>query len=178
MRPVAAPVWAGRLGRHAARLHAQLRHALFHFGEREDLGHFLLDLAHDLRRGPAGRGQRGEQAHVEIGDAGLGDGRHVRDHWVALSGGDGERAHLAGLEQRHRRRHVGDEEVAAAAKAKKQDAAELMARVAALKDDTQALEEQERDAAKKVDDLLAIIDRKSTRLNSSHVALSRMPSSA
>ncbi len=44
-----------------------------------------------------------------------------------------------------------------AAKAKKQDASELMARVAALKEDTQNLEEQEREAAKQIDDLLAIL---------------------
>ena len=44
-----------------------------------------------------------------------------------------------------------------AAKSKKQDASALMARVAALKDDTQKLEEQERIAAKTVDDLLAVV---------------------
>ena len=44
-----------------------------------------------------------------------------------------------------------------AAKAKKQDAADLMARVAALKDDTQTLEEQERTKAAELDHLLAVI---------------------
>src|SRR3546814_8960650 len=54
------------------------------------------------------------------------------------------------------------------AKAKGEDAASLIAEVGRLKDDAQAAEEEERALGRRLDEVLAALDRKSTRLNSSH----------
>src|SRR3546814_3202524 len=111
-----------------------------------------------------GRGIRNVSARISV--AGASPRGQVDSPVPAarLRGGDGmrrDRADLAGVGNLHRQRAIAEQDV-----------------IAVLECDAQRLAEQHRAKARAIDEQIALEDRKSTRLNSSHYCASRMPSSA
>src|SRR5690606_12766372 len=82
-----------RAGAHGGQ--AQLGQLVASFGACQRFLHNILQLGDDLRRRAGGQEETVPLGDVEIGDARLGDGRHVRQLGHAPGRGDGQRLELA-----------------------------------------------------------------------------------
>src|ERR1700733_5577074 len=83
---------------------------LLHVAHLNDLAQCGFEFLDDAGR-RRGRGENAApQLDIEVGHAGLGHGRHVGQIVEPAVGGDGKRAHLAGLYLRRRRRRVSNGE--------------------------------------------------------------------